>query len=120
MRRKDTQMKKGFTLIELMVVVAILGVLVVIALPQFAKYRRNAQNAAAKACLNQIASAQENYYLLNNTYASSMVSLSQYYMPEATMSARILSGDNNSWSAIANHQSSTDTFTYTSNGGGLL
>ncbi len=67
--------EQGFTLIELLVVIAIIGILAAIAIPQFAAYRRRAYESDVKANLKNAATAQEAYFVDNNTYlAASLAS----------------------------------------------
>jgi type IV pilus assembly protein PilA len=54
--------KKGFTLIELMIVIAIIGILAAIAIPQFAAYRIRGFNATSQSDLRNMATAEEAYY----------------------------------------------------------
>ncbi len=60
----------GVTLIELMVVVAIVSVLAAIAIPSYRSYLLRSHRAEAKAALLNLAAAQEKFYLQNNTYAA--------------------------------------------------
>jgi len=60
--------RAGFTLIELMVVVAIIGLISAIAVPSFLRYQLRAKRSEAYANLAAISKAEEGYYATNGVY----------------------------------------------------
>jgi type IV pilus assembly protein PilE len=62
---------RGFTLIELMIVVVVVAILAAIAIPSYRQYVLRSNRTEAKRTLLNVAAAQEKFYLQNNTYASS-------------------------------------------------
>lgn len=59
---------RGFTLLELMVVTAIVAILAAMAIPSYGRYTSRARRAEGQALLMQIANAQERYYAVHHRY----------------------------------------------------
>ncbi|RZM85227.1 prepilin-type cleavage/methylation domain-containing protein [Pseudoalteromonas rubra] len=72
-RTKHTE--QGFTLVEMMITIAILGILASIAYPSYSEYVRRAARAEAAATLLDAANKQEQYFVDNRQYASTLAEL---------------------------------------------
>lgn len=69
-RRQVRGRSAGITLIELLIVVIVIGILASVAVPSYRNYVMRANRTDATAALLRVASAQEKFYLQNNTYAT--------------------------------------------------
>jgi len=64
-----TRSERGFTLIELMITVAIVAILAAIAYPSYTKYVQRGYRSEGIVMLNDAVARMERYYAQNNTYA---------------------------------------------------
>jgi type IV pilus assembly protein PilA len=67
--------ERGFTLIEILVVILIIGILAAIAIPSFITQKDKASDSGAKSFARHLQTAQEAYYTDNNAYANALSAL---------------------------------------------
>jgi type IV pilus assembly protein PilE len=67
--------RAGFTLIELMVTVAIVGILAAVAMPAYSDYVKRGHRVDAKNALLDYAARQERFFAVNNTYSKTFMPL---------------------------------------------
>jgi type IV pilus assembly protein PilA len=113
---------EGFTLIELMIVIAIIGILAAIAIPQFSAYRTRSYNSSAESDLRNAATAQEAYYVDHQTYVdnpqTNLVGSTYGLYTSANVN---LDGDatDQQYNMTSFHSSGNKTFTLTGPGGSV-
>lgn len=66
---------KGFTLVEIMIVVVIIGLLASMAIPAFQKVRTNSQDKAVLNNARQLSAASDQYYLENGVSSAALTDL---------------------------------------------
>jgi prepilin-type N-terminal cleavage/methylation domain-containing protein len=112
-RKKEGQ--KGFTLLELMIVIAVIGVLAAIAIPQFMSYRQRGYNTKAKAELKSYYTACQAYFVTNTANDCDLTKVSDAFTPSTDV--QITTAPNQDMmGSTAYHTSGTKTYTISSSG----
>ena len=112
--------EKGFTLIELMIVIAIIGILAAIAIPQFNAYRARSYNASANTDLRNTMTSQEGYFIDHDTYTGAAGDLTgSYGLITSTGTILAVTGNSTTYSVTTeNSKAGTYAVTYTVTGPG--
>jgi type IV pilus assembly protein PilE len=71
----NKQTSRGFSLLELMIVVAVIAVLSAIALPSYRQYVLRSHRTDATQALQDLASREENYFFSNSAYTATLSNL---------------------------------------------
>lgn len=95
--------KRGFTLIEMLIVVVVIGILAAIAIPKFTETKGRSYAGTLKSDLRNLAGQQENYFSANDTYGGGLPALGFAGSPGVVLTITESSGTG--WSATATHPS---------------
>ena len=87
----------GFTLVELMAVVVIIGILAAIAIPNYIGQQDKAIDAAAMAQLRTAATSQQLYYVEQNAYAGTATELEAYGFRQGEQEVTVVAADTSSY-----------------------
>jgi len=102
-----------------MIVIAIVGILAAIAIPQFDVYRKRGYNSSAIWDVKNAAAAQEAYYVDYKAYAGSRNLLNGYGLSSTQGVSLTVGGSSGGYTLVSYHNSGDRTYTITGPGGSL-
>jgi len=103
----DRSQKRGFTLVELLIVIGVIGILAAIAIPKFSASREKAFVATVTADLKNFASQQEIYHAAQMTYADDVADIPDLTVSEGVNIA-VNQADGRGWAATGWHDALPD------------
>ena len=102
--------RQGFTLIEILIVVVIIGILAAVAIPKFTRTKSQGFVAMVKTDLKNLLTAEESYFASDDTYATTVqLAAANLFAPSRGVNVTMSSITTTGWSATATHAGFTGT-----------
>lgn len=108
----NSKNQEGFTLIELMIVIAIIGILAAIAIPNFISYRKRSYNTAANADIKNLYTAAQAYYTDSPAGEPTLDDLKAYgFRQTQDVTVNVTAATQDNFAATTAHESGDKTYT---------